>query len=99
MDPVVVLLVIFIIIAVILIIIGACLHRYMFEQEWDDCVHSSIRMMIGMGSDVKCVSYGQKIFITLFGVMAITTFYIIVSILVVWLIEFHSKKKCPDPPH
>jgi hypothetical protein len=99
MEPVVLLLIIFIVIAVVLIIIGSCLHRYMFEQEWDDCVHSSIRMMVGMGSDAKCVSYGQKIFITIFGVMAITTFYIIVSILVVYIIDLNAKKASATTPH
>lgn len=96
MEPVVILLIIFIVIAVTLIIIGTCLHRYMFEEEWDDCVHSSVRMMIGMGSDAKCVSHGQKVFITIFGVMAITTFYIIISILAVYLIDFSAKRRSTE---
>lgn len=93
MNPTTVLLIIFIIIAIFLIIIGTCCHRYLFENEWNDCIHASIRLMIGMGSEQKCVTHGQKFFVTLFGVMAITTFYIIISILVVYLIELNSKKK------
>jgi hypothetical protein len=82
-----ILLVILVVISLALIIVGGIFYCYLFDQSKEDAFHSAFRTMIGMGCQAEAKTSGQKMFLTLYGFLGITLFYIFVTVLVSYIVE------------